>query len=171
MKVALRPFAKQLTVVALCCAIGEAVSLSPASAASVTASGSPALALAAVVASHGSLLGSFHKRAMSRWFDGKDVIITRVNKITVAADSIICKMSDTDITARSCDLTFKSHKRTLTGRDANEVHATLALASLMPEAVAGSTIESITNLECTIDPMLVKERAGSGATCTFETGQ
>jgi hypothetical protein len=169
MKVALRPSAKQLTVVVLYCAIGQAVSLSPASAASVTASGPSALALAAVVASHGSLLGSFHKRAMSRWFDGKGVFITRMNKITVEADSIICKMSDIDITARSCDLTFKSHKRTLTGRDANEVYATLALASVMSEGAAGPIAEGITNLECTIDPTLIKVKAGGGASCSFET--
>jgi hypothetical protein len=170
-KLALRSSVKQLTVVALWCAIGQAVSLSAASAASVIASGSSALALAAVVASHGSLLGSFDKRAMSRMFDGKGVFITRVNKITIGADSIICKMGSVDITARSCDLSFKSHKRTLTGRDANEVYATLALASIMAEGGAGSISESITNLECTVDPTLIKEKAGSGASCSFEIGQ
>src|SRR5271163_2093185 len=99
--------------------------------------GPSALALAAVVASHGSLLGSFDKRALSRLFDGKSVFITRVNKIIVGADSIICKMSNVDLTARSWDLTFKSHKRSLAGRDANEVYATLALASVMAEGPAG----------------------------------
>jgi hypothetical protein len=171
MKLALRSSVKQLTVVALCCAIGQAVSISPASAASATVSGSSALALAAVVASHGSLLGSFDKRAISRLFDGKGVFIARVNKITVGADSIICKMSNVDLTARSCDLTFKSHKRTLAGRDANEVYATLALASVMAEGPASSISEGITNLECTVDPTLIKEKAGGGASCTFETGQ
>jgi hypothetical protein len=85
--------------------------LGSASAASATASGPSALALAAVVASHGSLLGSFDRRAMSRLFDGKAPILPRFNKIRVAAVSIVCKMSDVDITARSCDLTFKTHKR------------------------------------------------------------
>jgi hypothetical protein len=171
MKLALRSSVKQLTVVALCCTIGQAVSLSPASAASVTVSGSSALALAAVVASHGSPLGSFDKRAMSRLFDGKGVFITRMNKITVGADSIICKMSNLDLMERSCDLTFKSHKRTFTGRDANEVYATLALASAMAEGAAGSISEGITNLECTVDPMLIKEKTGGGASCTFEIDQ
>ncbi len=160
---------KRLAALALSGIIGYAATVSSASAAS--ASGPSALALAAVVASHGSLLGSFDKRAMIRLFDGKSLIIPRVKKITVAADSITCKMSDVDITARSCDLVFKSHKRTLTGRDANEVYGTLAIAGVASEGAAGSIIASITKLDCTIDPMVIKQKAGGGADCTFETGQ
>ena len=161
----------RLAALALCSAIGHAAAASSASAASATASGPSALALAAVVATHGSLLGPFDKRAMLHLFDGKSVIIPRVNKITVAADSIVCKMSDVDITARSCDLVFKSHKRTLTGRDANEVYGTLAIAGVASEGTAGSIAASIMKLECTIDPMVIKQKAGGGAECTFETGQ
>jgi hypothetical protein len=162
---------KLLAALALAGAIGHAAAASPASAASATAGGPTALALAAVVASHGSLLGPFDKRAMIRLFEGKSVIIPRVNKITVAADSIVCKMSNVDITARSCDLVFKSHKRTLTGRDANEVYGTLALAGVASEGAAGSIAASITKLECTIDPKVIKQKAGGGADCTFESGQ
>jgi hypothetical protein len=162
---------RELAALVLCCAIGPAVSLSPAAAASATASGPSALALAAVVASHGSLLGSFDRRALSRLFDGKRVFIRRVNKITVAADSIICKMSNVDITARSCELTFNGHKRNLTGRDANEVYGTLTIAGVMSEGAAGSIIESVTHLECTIDPAQIEQKSGGGATCTYEAGQ
>jgi hypothetical protein len=171
MKSTLRFRMKRLAALALSGAIGLAATVSSASAASATVSGPPALALAAVVASHGSLLGSFDKRAMIRLFDGKSVIIPRVNKITVAADSIVCKMSDVDITARSCDLVFKSHKRTLTGRDANEVYGTLAIAGVFSQGAAASTAESIAKLECIIDPMVIKQKSGGGANCTFETGQ
>jgi hypothetical protein len=162
---------KPLAALALSGAIGHAATVSSASAASATASGPSALALAAVVASHGSQLGPFDKRALIRLFDGKSVIIPRVNKITIAADSIVCKMSDVDITARSCDLVFKSHKRTLTGRDANEVFGTLAIAGVDSEGGAGSITASIMKLECTIDPMVIKQKAGGGADCKFETGQ
>ena len=89
MKVVLTSFVKQLMAVGICCAVGE-LNLSSASATPAAVSGPSALALAAVVASHGSQLGSFDKRAMLRLFDGKSVVITRVNKITVAADSITC---------------------------------------------------------------------------------
>lgn len=160
---------KRLAALALSSVIGCAATVSSASAASAT--GPSALALAAVVASHGLLLGSFDKRAMIRLFDGKSLIIPRVNKITVAADSIICKMSDVDITARSCDLVFKNHKRTLTGRDANEVYGTLAIAGIASEGAANSIIASIMKLDCTIDPMVIKHKVGGGADCTFETGQ
>lgn len=172
MKLVSKSRVKRLAALALLCgAIGHAVIVSSASAASATASGPSALALAAVVASHGSLLGAFDKRAMIRLFDGKSVIIPRLNKITVAADSIVCKMSNVDITARSCDLVFKSHKITVTGRDANEVYGTLAIAGVASQGAAGSITESITKLECTIDPQLIEQKAGGGADCTFETGR
>jgi hypothetical protein len=162
-------YMKRLAILALSCAIGYLAPVSAASAAS--ASGPSALALAAVVAAHGSLLSAFDKRAMSRLFDGRSLIIPRVKKITIAADSIICKMSDVDITARSCDLVFRTHKRTVTGRNANEVYGTLAIAGVAPEGAAGSIIASLKKLECTIDPMVIKQKAGGGADCTFETGQ
>ncbi|HEY7300476.1 MAG TPA: hypothetical protein VH684_21480 [Xanthobacteraceae bacterium] len=162
--------AKQLVGLILCCTIGEAIGSSSACAA--TASGPSALALAAVVAAHsGSLLGGFDRRALSRLFDGKRPIIRRVNKITVAVDSIVCKTSNVDITARSCELTFKNHKRNLNGRDANEIYGTLAVAGVMSEGAAGSITESIMKLECTIDPAVIEQKSGGGATCTFETGQ
>jgi hypothetical protein len=165
----LTSYRKPLGAIVLACTIGHGAAVSSAFAASTT--GPSALALAAVVASHGSLLGPFDRRAMARLFEGKGTIIKRVNKITVAADSIVCKMSDVDITARSCDLVFKSHMRTLTGRDANEVYGTLAIAGVPSEGAAGSITESITKLECTIDPVVIRQKAGGGADCTFETGQ
>lgn len=155
----------------LCCTIGQAASSSSARAATLTASGPSALALAAVVASHWSLLDGFDKRAMLGLFAGKRLFITRVNKITVAADSVVCNMSNVDITARSCELIFKSYKLNLTGRDANEVYGTLAIAGAMSGGAAGSIIESVTNLECTIYPVQIKQKSGGGATCTFKAGQ
>jgi hypothetical protein len=126
------------------------------------ASGQSALALASIVASHGSL-GAFDKRAILALNRGKRLVITRVNKIPVAANSIVC-------TARSCELTFKTYKRKLTGRAANEVYRALAMAGIKAEEAAGSTTERITNLECTIDPAQI-EKSGQGTSCTFEAGQ
>ena len=160
---------KQLAAVMLCCTLGQALSSSPVRAA--TASGPSALALAAVVVAHsGSLLGAFEKRAISRLFEGKRLIIKRVNKIMFAVESIACKMSDVDITARSCELAFKNHKRNLVGRDANELYGTLALAGVTSEGAAGSIVASIMKLECTIDPVLIGQTTGRGATSTFEIG-
>ena len=171
MKLALTSATKRLSTVMLFCAIGPVVGFSSASAASATASGPSALALAAVVAAHGSLLGAFDRRAMSRLFDGKRLVLPRVNKIIVTADSIVCKVSDVDIAARSCDLTFNKRKRTITGRDANELYGTLAVAGVMSGGAAGTITESIMKLQCTIDPMAIREKAGGGATCMFEIGE
>jgi hypothetical protein len=44
-----------------------------------------------------------------------------------------------------------------------------ALAS--SEGAAGSIVENISKLECTIDPNEIKKKDGVGAECTFETGQ
>jgi hypothetical protein len=151
--------------------IGQAAVSSSATAATLTANGPSALALAAVIASQSSLLGAFDKLAITRLFEGKRPIIRRLNKITVAADAVVCKMSNVDITARSCELTFRSRKQSITGRDANEVYGTLAVAGVMSEYAAGSIIESIKNLECTVDPVQIEQKSGGGATCTFEAGQ
>jgi hypothetical protein len=84
---------------------------------------------------------------------------------------VVCRVSNVDITSRSCELNFGAHKRTLTGRDANEVGATMATAGIASEGAAGSSIESISKLRCTIDPNEIMQKAGGGAQCSFETGQ
>jgi hypothetical protein len=144
---------------------------STAFAAAGTASGPSALALAAVVAEHSSVLGAFDRRAVRSMFSGKDnLVIARTQKITVAVDAVVCKMSNVDITARSCVLTVKGHDRTVTGRDANEIFGTLALAGVQSEGAAGSIIASVKNLQCTLDPTVIKQKAGGGADCKFDTG-
>ena len=92
-------------------------------------------------------------------------------KISVDAESVICRVSNVDITSRSCELNFGARKRTLTGREANEVGATMAAAGIPSEGAAGSSIESVSKLRCTIDPNEIMQKAGGGAQCNFETGQ
>jgi len=139
-----------------------------AAAAPVTVSGSTALALAGVVAPH-SLLPSAQKKAVAALFGGKSNI-SYTNKIIVTADKIVCRTSNVDITARSCELTFKGNKRTVKGREANEIFATLALAGVPSDGAAGSIFESLSKLSCTLDPKAIKDKAGGGADCSFEPG-
>jgi hypothetical protein len=161
---------KKRMIVVVLLALGQGVST--ASAASGSASGPGALALAGVVAAHSSVLGSFDRRAMARLFAGNSAINFPPNvKISVTADSIVCRESDVDITSRSCELTFGAGKRSLKGREANELFATLAAAGVASEGAAGSIIEGVTKLVCTIDPNEIRQKAGGGAQCTFETGQ
>jgi ABC-type amino acid transport substrate-binding protein len=44
-------------------------------------------------------------------------------------------------------------------------------ADFSSEGAAGSIVENISKLECTIDPNEIKKKDGVGAECTFERGQ
>lgn len=142
---------------------------SAASAASATAGGQAALALAGVVALYSPLLTSDEREAVSALFVGQTGG-RYVKKISVTADRIVCRISNVDITARSCELTFKGAKQTITGRRANEIFATEAMAGIAPDGAAGSVSESLSKLTCTLDPAEIRKKAGGGADCSFETG-
>jgi hypothetical protein len=133
--------------------------------------GSSALALASLVAVVSPLLTGQEKQAMVQLFGGRLDFTFPVNpKIIVKADSIVCRASNVDITSRSCKLTFGSVSADLTGREAHELYATIAEADVPFEGAAGSVFESLSRLECTIDPNEIAQRAGEGADCTFDPG-
>src|SRR6187431_2576956 len=146
-----------------------AVTSSNASAASATATGPAALALAGVVALYSPLLTADEREAVSAFFVGQSGV-RYAKKISVTADKIVCRVSNVDITARSCELTFKGSKQTVTGRRASEIFATEAMAGVPPDGAAGSVFESLAKLTCTLDPAEIRQKAGEGATCSFETG-
>jgi hypothetical protein len=161
---------RKRTILAVLIVLGQGAST--ASAASRNASGPAALALAGLVASHSSVLASFDRRAMARLFGGKSGIsFPPGRKISVTADSIVCRASNVVIIARRCELAFGAGKRFLEGREANELAATLVAAGAAPEGAAGSIVESVTKLVCTIDPTEIRQKTGGGAQCAFETGQ
>jgi hypothetical protein len=134
-----------------------------------TINGQAALALAAVVSLYAPLPAA-NKKAVAALFKG-DTNFPYSPKITVTADKIVCKTSNVDLTARSCELKFKNTSKTLKGRDANEVYATAAMAGIAPEGAAGSNIESLSKLSCTLDPKALKDKAGAGAECSYEATQ
>ena len=140
----------------------------PAAAAPVSVSGSTALAVAAVIAQHSRLLSVFEKRAIAGLFNGK---ARAGKKLTVTAESIVCRVGNVDITERSCEMTFDKGSRTLKGREANEVNATLTAAGAVAQGAAGSMIQTVTKLSCTLDPNVIKENSGGGADCSFATDQ
>jgi hypothetical protein len=127
---------------------------SAAAAAATTVSGSTALALAGVVAPY-SPLSSGDKKAVAALFGGKSNI-AYARKIVLTADKIVCRTSNVDITARSCELTFKTVKRGLKGREANEIYATEIMAGVPSDGAAGSVFESLSKLSCTLDPKVIK---------------
>ena len=159
---------KKLIISALALTVGQTAAF----AAPGTTTGPTALALVAVIAQHSPAVRAFDKRVIARLFRGNTAFgFTPNTKISVDADSVVCRVSNVDITSRSCELSFGARKRKLTGRDANEVGATAAAAGVPSEGAAGSSIESISKLQCTIDPNEIMRKAGGGANCSFETGQ
>ncbi len=141
-----------------------AAGASAATAGSVT--GPAALALAGVVAQYAPIPAA-NKKAVAAFFKG-DPNFPYKGKISVMADKIVCRSSNVDITARACDVTFKIKKQTLTGREANELFATQAMAGIPADGAAGSSFESLAKLNCTLDPAQLKAKDGGGAECSYE---
>jgi hypothetical protein len=139
--------------------------LASARAGSVT--GQAALALAGVVAPASHVLSMTEKEAVATLFAANSTIPYR-KKIIVTADKIVCRVSNVDITARSCEVKFKTKKQTLNGREANELFATEAVAGIPADGAAGSNFESLSKLNCTLDPAQLKQKAGGGAECSYE---
>jgi hypothetical protein len=145
---------------------------SNASAAPVTVTGPAALALAAVVAQHSPHLPAYDKKIMARLFAGGNVIlIATKSKFSISADTVVCRTSNVDIAARSCELAYTVSKKAIRGREANELYATSVTAGVVAEGAAGSNIAGFSKLNCAIDAKEIRQKAGAGAQCSFETGK
>ncbi|HVN91066.1 MAG TPA: hypothetical protein VMT61_14735 [Candidatus Binataceae bacterium] len=142
-----------------------------AAAAATTINGASALALAGVVGAKSPALSSNDKHILAHLFDGDLTVSYPANqKISVNADSVVCRTSNVDITDRSCALIFGTHHRSVKGRKANELNATAIQAGVPSQGAAGTIYEGFTHLACFIDPNEIKQKAGGGATCTFDPG-
>jgi hypothetical protein len=146
-----------LAVLTFSLALGAAPAVEAA-----TINGQAALALAGVAALYAPLPAA-NKKAVAALFKGDTK-----PKITVTADKITCRTSNVDLTSRSCELKFKNSSTTLKGREANELYSTAAMAGIAPEGAAGSNIENLSKLSCTLDPKALKDKAGAGAECSYE---
>ena len=143
---------------------------SAASAAPATVTGPTALAVAAVVAQYSPVLNPGERKVIAGLFDGNIRMSYPLKKLSVDADTVMCRISNVAIADRSCEIAFKKGKRSLKGRAANEVYATLASAGITAEGAAGSMIESISKLSCTLDLGEIKQNAGGGASCSWQSG-
>ncbi len=140
----------------------------PGIADAATTSGANALALAALVARQSPGLGVAQKAEMARLLDGGHQIVTGAGgPIHPSATKILCRYGDVDIAARSCTLTFATRTVTLTGRQANELTATMAANGIESSGAAGTISFGVSELSCTIAPTLIRQEDGSGALCTF----
>jgi hypothetical protein len=153
-------------MVPLLAALGSSV----ASAAPATASGPTALAVAAVLAQYSPVLNPGERKVIAGLYDGNTRMSYPLKKLSVEADAVMCRTSNVAIADRSCEITFKKGKRTLKGHAANEVYATLASAGITAEGAAGSMIQNVSKLSCTLDLGEIKQNAGGGASCSWQTG-
>ena len=131
--------------------------------------GNGALALAALVAEHSPNVIAVDKIVLARFLNGQtNIHYAPKKKISVKADAVSCKASNVDITEHSCEFTFGTKKPATHGRKAHELYATLAEVGVPPDGAAGSIFEALSNLDCTIDPVEVKEKGGGGAHCSYD---
>jgi len=151
----------------LACAL--ALSAEPAAADGVSSSGPGALALAALVGAHSPALDAQQKQALAGMLDGNLTFPSNA-PIAVAADSIACRQGDIDISHHDCALKFGAATRTLNGRAAHELCATLVENGVPSDGAAGSSYESVSHLACAINPAEVKQKGGGGATCAWSPG-
>jgi len=154
---------------ALILACAFALSAGPAAADGVSSSGAGALALAALVGAHSPALDSQQRQALADMLDGKLAFPSNA-PIAVAADSVACRQGDIDISHHDCALKFGAATRTLNGRAAHELYATLVENGVPSDGAAGSSYESVSHLACAINPAEVKQKGGGGATCAWSPG-
>jgi len=143
-----------------------AAPLAHAASTSTASGGSGGLALAALVGAQSPTVNAQQKTALADMLNGNLGFPGR-EKITVKADKVSCRASNVDISAHSCELTFGGATRSITGRAAHELYATLIESGVHGDGAAGSIFENVAMLACTIDVGAVKDKAGGGADCTF----
>ena len=144
-------------------ALALACSAGPVCAA--TSSGYAALAVAALVGGYSPLLGTPEKTVLRAVFDG-DAFAGGAT-IRVRADSVVCHAGDVDIAAFACDLKFGPHAVDLTGRQANELFASLTEMGVATDGAAGTIYVSVSKLQCVVSSAKVAHRDGSGADCAY----
>ena len=145
-----------------------ALGLASQTASAGTASGGSALALASLTADHSPVVNNRDVRVLRRLLNGRGVRYPAGKKISVQADSIICRTSNVDLTSRSCELVYGQEKVSISGRRAHELFATLLEAGIAPDGAAGSIFAGLSNLACDIDPNVIAQKAGGGADCKFD---
>jgi hypothetical protein len=130
-----------------------------------------ALALAALVAPYSPTLATGDKRVIDALFNGNPNAAYPAGKqIAVAADKIVCKSGNVDITLHSCALTFGAKTVTVSGWRAHELYATIGEVGVPVDGAMGTLFEALSQLNCTIDPGVIKQKAGGGASCSFTPG-
>jgi len=135
-------------------------------------SGNAALALAALIAPHSQHITASEKALLAKYLEGQaKATFPAGKKISVDADAVTCRISDVNITEHSCELTFGAKKVSFAGGKAQALYATLVEAGVPSDGAAGSILEGVSRLGCTISPEDVRQESGGGASCTYNPGR
>jgi hypothetical protein len=102
--------------------------------------------------------------------DNFDFSFPKDQNIVVQADAVVCRSSDVDIMSCSCELTFGNKIATVKGRKAHELFAMIGLLGVPPDGAAGTIVEGLSHLKCTINPAEIRQMSGGGADCEFDVG-
>ena len=118
---------------------------------------------------HAPSLSHADKQALGHMLEGRLAFpFPAAGQIAVHAETVTCRLSNVDISEHDCTLRFGAVSRTLRGRTAHEVFATLVELGVPSDGAAGSVFELISNLACVIKPSEVKQKGGGGAECTYD---
>ena len=132
------------------------------------AMGNGALSLAALVGLRSPAQTAVEKYLLLAYLAGRPKAdYPQGKKVVVRADEATCRISNVDITAKSCDLKFGASSVPLLGGQAQALYATMIEVGVPPSGAAGSIIVSVKGLACTIDPAAVRQESGGGANCAF----
>jgi cytochrome c oxidase subunit II len=110
------------------------------------------IALASLAAEYSPLLRAKEKKVMADLLEGRLHFKYSPKKISVEADSIICRASNVALANRACDLKFGTKTIIIKGRKAHELFATLAEIGAPSSGAAGTIDYSISHVKCAIDP-------------------
>ena len=145
--------------------------LATVSASAASTGGPYALALAGLLAERDPFLSGLDRYQVAALFAGNEhAYFPAGRRIVVRADHVVCRVSNVQITARSCQLTFRGRVANLSGPAANAIFATLAAGGVPGDGAAGSIYEAVHGLACTLTPSVIKQNGGGGASCSYTVG-
>jgi hypothetical protein len=134
-------------------------------ASAATASGSGALALAALVGAHAPGLIRHDRRTLEQLLEGHASVPFPANrKISVEAGAIDCTAGNVDITAHACKLTFGAETVHIGGRKAHELYATMVEGGISSEGAAGTLHETVSHWCAPSVRMRLRRKRGAGPT-------
>jgi hypothetical protein len=99
------------------------------------------------------------------------VIIDQTLILIIAAGSRREQSSETAIRENTKHWSCGPWRRSSAWGWSGPLNQVAAAAGVASQGVAGSSIETISKLRCSIDPNEIMQKAGEGAECSFETGQ